>query len=268
MPEGDSIYKVAARLRPPLVGKSLTRVELREHGPVPSLVGAVVERIEAHGKHMFVYVGDRRALHVHLGMKGRWRAIRGGASQRFSPRSAVVVLAVDADAYVCFDAAFARLRSVEQIRQVLGRLGPDVLGESFDPAAAAERAQSHARGTVASVLLDQRVAAGIGNVYKSEVLFLCGVHPQTAASAVAHDQWVEIFRCASELMRANLGPGRRSSTAVHKGARHPAGVERLWVYRRRDAPCLRCKTPIQRSTDGDHARSTYWCPRCQPTQPS
>ena len=84
MPEGDSIFKVAARLRPALVGKPLTRLELRERGPVPSLVGRTVERIEAHGKHMFVFIEPRKVLHVHLGMKGRWRSFPGGVQRRTS----------------------------------------------------------------------------------------------------------------------------------------------------------------------------------------
>jgi len=265
MPEGDSIFKVAARLRPALVGKALSRLELREQGSVPSLVGSTVQRIDVHGKHMFVYIEPRKVLHVHLGMKGRWRAFPGGAQGRFPRGSAVAILGVGQDAFVCFRAAFGRLRSIDdpQVRRALERLGPDLLDPDFDLDRAVRRSLATTEGTVAEVLLDQRVVAGIGNVYKSEVLFSCGIHPLTPASRISDSQWREIYGCASELMRANLIPGWRSSTATHKAGRHPAGVERYWVYRRRAAPCLRCKAPIERSTDGDMARSTYWCPRCQ-----
>lgn len=267
MPEGDSIFKVAARLRPVLVGRPLSRLELREQGAVSSLIGHTVERIDVHGKHMFVYIEPRKVLHVHLGMKGRWRAFPGGAQKRYPAGSAVAILGTGADAYVCFRAAFARLRSIDDpsVRRALESLGPDLLAPDFDLGRAVERSLAAAEGTVAEVITDQRVVAGIGNVYKSEVLFLCGIHPLTRAAELSAAQWSDIYGCAAELMRANLIPGRRSSTATHKAARHPEGVERYWVYRRRAAPCLRCKTPIERSTAGDMARSTYWCPRCQPS---
>ena len=265
MPEGDSIFKVAARLRPVFVGKPLSRLELREQGPVPSLVGHTVERIDVLGKHMFVYIEPRKVLHVHLGMNGRWRSFPGGATKRFPPGSAVAILGTGDDAYVCFRAAFARLRPIDDpsVRRALESLGPDLLDPNFDLDRAVRRSMAASEGRVAEVITDQRVVAGIGNVYKSEVLFLCGIHPFTPAGQVTAAQWAEIYTCAAELMRANLISGRRSTTATHKAARHPGGVERHWVYRRRAAPCLRCKTPIERSTEGEMSRSTYWCPRCQ-----
>ncbi len=270
MPEGDSIFKVAARLRPALVGRPLSRFELRERGPVPSLVGTTVQRIEAVGKHMFVRLESRRVLHVHLGMNGRWRTFEGGAERHFSPASAVAILAVGPDAHVCFNAAFARLRDIADpsVRRVLESLGPDLLSPKFDLDRAVRRSLARAEGTVCETIIDQRVVAGIGNVYKSEVLFLCGLNPLTPSHEVTEAQWREIYLCASELMAQNLEPGMRSTTARHKAARHPEGVERFWVYRRGAAPCLRCKTPVERSTNGDMGRSTYWCPACQPTLPA
>lgn len=265
MPEGDTIFKVAQRLRPALVGKALSRVELRERGAVPSLVGNVVERIDVRGKHMFVYIEPRKVLHVHLGMKGRWRSFPGGVSRRFSLGSALAVLGVGDDVHVCVRAAFARLRSIDDpsVRRALERLGPDILADDFNLARAIARSLAASEGSVAEVITDQRVVAGIGNVYKSEVLFLCGIHPLTRAADIHEDQWRQIYERAAELMKANLIPGMRSSTATHKAGRHPEGVERFWVYRRRAAPCLRCKTPIERAADGSLDRSTYWCPRCQ-----
>ena len=266
MPEGDSIFKIAARLRPALVGKALSRLELRDQGPVASSVGRLVQRIDVHGKHMFVYIEPRKVLHVHLGMNGRWRSFPGGVARRFPRESTLAVLGVGEDAHVCFRAAFARLRPIDDasVRRAVERLGPDILDPGFAMGRVVARSLARREGTVAEVITDQRVVAGIGNVYKSEVLFLCGLHPLTPAAAVSAEQWEAVYACAAELMTANLIPGRRSSTAAHKAARHPGGVERLWVYRRRAAPCLRCKTPIERATAGDLDRSVYWCPRCQP----
>lgn len=266
MPEGDSIYKIAVRLRPVLVEQPLTRFELRDRGPVPFMVGKVVERIAVHGKHMMVHVQGRWVLHVHLGMHGRWRTYAGGLDYSFSRGKALAILGVGGDAIVCSNAAKARLCRTHDplLERTLARLGPDLLGSAFDADNATRRAMTRREGTVAEVITDQRVASGIGNVYKSEVLFICGVNPHTHAVQIDAKTWREIFTCAADLMRANLQPGPRTSTGKHKGARHPTGVERFWVYRRRAAPCLRCKSPIERSELGDLARSTYWCPQCQP----
>ena len=113
----------------------------------------------------------------------------------------------------------------------------------------------------------QRIAAGVGNVYKSEVLFLCGIHPLTPAETVGPETWTALFARAAQLMRANLGAGRRTTTNQNNTTPLRAGAPRMWVYRRRAEPCLRCRTPIERALVGDLARSTYWCPKCQPRSP-
>ncbi len=270
MPEGDSIFKVAARLRPALVGRSLARFELRDRGPISSLVGRAIEKIDVHGKNMFVHIESRWVLHVHLGMKGSWRAFPNGIDRMFPRASALAVLGVDRDVHVCFRAAKARLSRIDDpvLRRIVEQLGPDVLDPEFALERAVARSLAQRGRAVAEVITDQRVVAGIGNVYKSEVLFVCGLHPRTPSERVSATQWTELYTQAVTLMRANLIPGRRTTTATHKAGRHPAGVEPFWVYRRRAAPCLRCKTPVQRDELGDLARSTYWCPRCQPWDPA
>jgi endonuclease-8 len=109
------------------------------------------------------------------------------------------------------------------------------------------------------VLLDQSIAAGIGNVYRSEVLFLGGVHPKAPLASLSDRTVERLFRRARALMQANLGPGRRVTVP-----RRGPGAPRLWVYKRRHRPCLRCGSTIERLALGDEARAVYFCPSCQP----
>ena len=122
---------------------------------------------------------------------------------------------------------------------------------------------------VGAVLLDQSIVAGIGNVYRSEVLFLCGLHPWARVGTLADATLQGLFEQARALMRSNVGPWRRATVGPHRGARRRPETSLLWVYRREGLPCLRCRalgrqTLVRRSIEGRQARSTYWCPRCQP----
>ena len=151
--------------------------------------------------------------------------------------------------------------------RTLATLGPDLLG-NFD----AERALAHVRQNdarpVHEVLLDQRVMAGIGNVYKSEILFLSRVHPDTPAAALSDDQWREMIALAQKLLEANVAEGAGGQIVTYRGLRQTTGrmnpADRLWVYSRGGQACRRCGTRIASRKDGDDARVTYWCPRCQP----
>lgn len=265
MPEGDSVLKYALRLRPVLVGESIVRFELRERGPIGRLAGKHVQSIDVHGKHMMIAIEPHWVLRVHLGMKGRWAVHAPGQRWRYPPNDARVIVETKDHVVVCFRASTAELTRADdpRLRETLRALGPDVLADDFDPKAAAARARPHADAPIAEVLLDQRVAAGIGNVYRSELLFLARIHPRTPVRDVDDATLEDLFTRARDLMRANIAPGPRTTTATHKAARHPHDVARLWVYRRRGLPCHRCRAPIDRILVGDLARSIYYCPRCQ-----
>ncbi len=261
MPEGDTIHRAANRLRPALDGHVLTRFE------APRLVGdrprggERIDGVEARGKHLLIHFSGGLSLRTHMRMTGSWHLYRSG--ERWRKPAHLLRALVEADSgwqAVCFQAPV-----VETYRRALGdptplaSLGPDLTAADPDLDAVMGRvtAMVEPSTAVADVLLDQRVVAGIGNVYKSEVLFLHGLDPFTAVADVAPGSLRRILATAHDLLRVNLDTGRR---ATYRGG--------LAVYGRRGQPCLRCGTPVRMSRQGPAARSTYWCPACQQRPPA
>lgn len=267
MPEGDTLHTLALTLRPRLQGEPIERLYLRDRGDVEAARGHPIDAVEVVGKHLLVLVGHRFTLHVHLGLRGRWRLFDPQAAWQAAARTSTVALVVPRTVLAISQSAVHELRPYRDMRleQQLRRLGPDVLATDFEVEAVVARARAagHRDLAVTDLLLDQSVAAGIGNVYRSEVLFLAGVYPWTAVAALDDPTLHGLFARAQALMRANVGPGRRVTVEPHRGARRPPGAPRLWVYGREHQPCLRCRTPIRRSIEGRQARPTWWCPACQ-----
>lgn len=267
MPEGDSIYKDALHLRPLLLDHPLHRCWMRDRGWVERLKGKRVQAVDAYGKHLLIAIEPEWVIRVHLGMYGRWRTFEGARAAKAPFTRAAVGLETAAVALLCFRAMQAELvRAGDPVlRRRLQRLGPDLLGPQPPWDEILHRARTGEPRSIAELLLDQQVAAGIGNVYKSEVLFLEGVHPLCSVDALEDATLLHIYRQSRTLMLANLGPGARTTTLLASpGVRRPPSTSRTWVYRRSGLPCFRCGSPIARTTHGDMARSTYWCPRCQP----
>lgn len=262
MPEGDTVHRNARVLHRELQGRALTRLFVRDRGDVSELAGRAVNRIEARGKHLLVHMDGGWVLRVHLGMKGRW--LRRHVRERV-PHNVTAMLVADETAYICEGAFTAELLREETLRTHprLARLGPDLLAEPPDIAEAVRRARmpAYANREVGELLTDQRVAAGIGNVYKSEVLFECRVHPRARMREIPEAKVAELFERAAQLMRLNLLTRRR--TAVPLRRRATPSAQRLWVYMRNGKPCLDCGEAIERFMQGDLHRSTYFCPRCQ-----
>jgi endonuclease VIII len=255
VPEGDTIWRAAARLAPALEGKAVVRVEVpRLSGPVPT-VGQVVERVAARGKYLLVDFTDGGVLETHMKMTGSWHLYRPGERWRRARSTARVVLEVADWVAVCFAAPHVRYHPAGSRRSGPTHLGPDLTGPAPDLDEAADRmARLPVAGTpVAVALLDQRICCGVGNVYKSEVLHHCGLHPTTPVEAVDGGLRLRLVETAHRMLRANLGTARRRTV--------PEG---LAVYGRGGEPCRRCGTPIRRAVHGEHVRSTYWCPTCQP----
>lgn len=264
MPEGDTLFKVAARLRPALEGHQLTRFEApRLVGDAPAL-GERIEAVEARGKHLLIHFERGLVLRTHLRMTGSWHVYREGERWQKAAHLARAVVGADSGwVAVCFQAPVVEThhRSAAEPPALAG-LGPDlcrtasledsVLDEVLD------RADRLAPPdlTVGEALLDQRIAAGIGNVYKSEACFATGVDPGTPMGDVPRDLRRRVWATASKQLQANLGRAERRT--------HAAG---LAVYGRRGQPCHRCGTPIAMARHGEQARSSYWCPTCQPPAP-
>jgi endonuclease-8 len=263
VPEGDTVHRVARVLGAELPGRLVDRVELRDRGEVTELAGKRVEGVEPLGKHMAIHLEGGWSLRVHLGMKGRWLRLH---VRQARPRSPALVLESGETAYVCDGAYRVETVRTSALRRhpKLARLGPDLLAEppDIDGAVRRARAPGYAGREIGDLLLDQRVAAGIGNVYKSEVLFECRVHPRTPAGSLSESSLRSIFEKSAALMRLNLLTRRRTHVPLRR--RPTPSAQRLWVYRRAGSPCLDCGTPIERFLQGDMGRSTYFCPVCQP----
>src|SRR5687768_13145899 len=208
MPEGDTIHRIANRLAS-LPGKTLERVTTQ--GLERDLAGRVVASVAAHGKHLVIELDNGTQLRMHLGMNGRFRAYDRASGEltlaRMSPGRASLALVVEQAIYLWVGARTVEIsdRRAPMRGTAIASLGPDVLADDFDCRQAASRAGVHATRTIADVLLDQRVVAGIGNIYKCESLFVAGVDPRTLVGALAIDQLEAIFRAARTLMLANLG---------------------------------------------------------------
>lgn len=260
MPEGDTIHKIAAAMAPRLVGQRLcaARVHQRRQQQVS---GVAVTAVEAHGKHLLIELDDGYVLRSHLGMHGSWHRYLPGERWRRPQRQASLVLQTERDVFVCFNAMEVEwLRAAGVRRRVFGqRLGQDLLRSEPDLAQVTDRARELLDGDtpIAQVLLDQRVAAGIGNVYKCELLFIERLAPATPLSQVTDETLRRLYGEASRLLRGNLGGGRR----VTRREGDQAG--RLWVYGRAGKPCLRCETPVACCRVGEPPRTTWYCPSCQ-----
>jgi endonuclease-8 len=222
--------------------------------PAAKLVGQRVEAVEAQGKHLLVRLDSGQVLHSHMKMTGSWHVYREGEPWRRPESQARLILACGDRVAVCFNAPVVELlaRRAEAVHPALVGLGPDLLVDPFDVDEVRRRARSRPPDLpIGELLLDQRVVAGIGNIWRCESLFVERRNPWQAQSALTDDELDRLVLTASRLMRAQLGPWR------------PENGQR-WVYGRSGRPCRRCGTPIQARRYGEGARVVYWCPRCQP----
>jgi endonuclease-8 len=261
VPEGDTIHRAATSLRAAL-----------DHGPVEAIdapgvrgprpdVGEPIEAIEARGKHLLVRFGGGVTLHTHLGMTGSWRVF-GPSGNGVSPTrpGTRVRVATGRAAAVCRSAPTVELLGRDDLRRhaVLSTLGPDLCLPDPDIAAIVERVRrmEGPATPIAVVLLDQRPASGIGNVYRSEVLWACRADPFAPVGGLSDDALEDLFATANRQLRANLREWRRRT--------YGDGVA---VYDRGGRPCPRCGTPIASRRLGEQARTTWWCPTCQTSAP-
>ncbi len=266
MPEGDTIFRIADVLRRSLVGSMVTnayahpRPGLRRVPSLERVISATVTSVEARGKHLLIAFDNGLTLRTHLRMHGSWHRYRPGeAWRRGRAQASAVIETVDAVA-VCFDAPEVELMTDAEIARhpQLSSLGPDLLSRSFDAAEAARRLRAQPERPVGEALLDQRAIAGIGNVYKSEICFLEGVNPWRPMREYDDETVARLVGTARRLLAGNVSGGARVTTGEHRPGRQ------LWVYGRGGRPCRRCGTLIEARRQGEQARTTYWCPRCQP----
>jgi endonuclease-8 len=274
MPEGDTIFKAARTLHRALAGQTITRFETvlvhlaRVNIDTP-VAGRTVETVAAAGKHLLMTLSGDLVLRTHMRMNGSWHIYRPGERWQL-PRDEMRI-AIDTTDWVAVAfrvhvAEFVQASALARHRPI-ATLGPDLLVETFDAEEALRRMRTRPSEPIADVLLDQRVLAGVGNVYKSEVLFLARIHPDATVAMLSDDALRAVIAIARRLLLENVVEKPGPSMVTYRGFRRTTGrmrpADRLWVYSRGGKRCRTCGTPIAFRKTGDAARVTYWCPTCQ-----
>jgi endonuclease VIII len=257
MPEGDTIYAAARRIRGALVGADIVSVETphrrfeRDRWP-ERLGGRAVRAVDTKGKHLFIRFEGDLTLHSHLRMNGWWGVYERGRRWGKSPGRAWLVIRTADHEVVQFGGPVLELMTDSRSRfdHRIARLGPDILAGEFDDGAFLRRLrEDDPKRGIGDALLDQRNVCGIGNVWKAEACFLAGLDPWRPLERVSDREALDAVHAVRPLMlRSGQGGGVM---------REP------WVFERHGRPCRRCGTIIRARGQGDDNRTTYWCPTCQ-----
>jgi endonuclease-8 len=251
--EGDTILRTALRLDAALAGNQVSARAPNPRGRaagVERLDRGRVERVDSIGKHLLLYFDGDRVLHSHLGMSGSWHVYTSGSAWRKPASSAWLVLSAREAVAVQFAGPTLRVLDASRLwsDRALGRLGPDILAPRFTAGAALASLCGADRATaLGEALLDQRLIAGIGNLFKSEGCFAAQISPWHRLGELEDDELAHVIRSTRELMGEAVRSGRQPRR----------------VYRRAGQPCPRCGTLLRARGQGDANRTTYWCPRCQ-----
>ena len=271
MPEGDTVWLAAHRLHERMAGRVMTESDFRWPSlATASVTGRTLLEVVPRGKHLLFHFDDQRTLHTHFRMEGSWHLYQRGERWKGGPAWQIrVVLGTAESMAVGYRLPVVDLIPTAQEITVVGHLGPDILGPDWDLPAALSNLRARPKRSIGMALLDQRNLAGIGNIYRTEALFLAGVHPMTPVGEVA--DLAAVVEHARRLMERNKARPSQSTTGEEGfGRAH-------YVFERGRRPCRRCGTFIlvSRQADdaagkpsggphADTARLTYWCPRCQP----
>jgi endonuclease-8 len=283
MPEGDTLFRAATTLRKALLGRIVTRFESEVPGVAvvddrTPVAGRRVSAVEARGKHLLITFSvepseneptpDTSApnasdliLHTHLRMTGSWHVYRPGERWQKPERYAKVVIYTDAFVAPCFSAPVVELLTEWQTQRHtdLQELGPDAMTDEFDAEEAKQRLLRRPEVEIGVALMNQRLMAGVGNVYKSEVLFMLRVSPFAKVGELGESMIEQLVAESHRLLRLNQDRGSRR-TVFGLSER-----DRLWAYGRSGEPCRVCGATIHMRRQGLDARSTYYCPHCQGT---
>jgi endonuclease-8 len=262
VPEGDTVYRTAQLLDRELSGQVLTSSDFRvpQHATADLAGGTVVETV-SRGKHLLTRVDrgdDRWTLHTHLKMEGSWKVVRRGQRWPRSAANARVVLESEQRTAIGFSLGIVELIPRDHEDDVVGHLGPDLLGPDWDEEVAVANLAAEPDQRIRDALLDQRNLAGIGTMYAAELCFVSGVDPATPVGAVPDLR--RLVRRARQMLMLNKERAVQSTTGDLRER------ERMWVFRRDKSPCRRCGTSVAVTQLGPpgRERASYWCPSCQP----
>ncbi|HWC35654.1 MAG TPA: DNA-formamidopyrimidine glycosylase family protein [Mycobacteriales bacterium] len=259
MPEGDTVWLAAKRMRDALAGHELTETDFRVPRYATSdLSGQTVLDVVARGKHMLTRLDNGVTLHTHFEMDGTWRIFAPDQKWTGGPAHEIrIVLSTTNARAVGYRIPVIDLLPTAEEASVIGHLGPDLLDPGFDADEAVRRLLEHPSITIGEALLDQRNLAGIGNLYKAEVLFLTGVNPWTPVGETTN--LPKVVSLARRLLLANRDRDEQITTGNRRRG------EQTWVYGRAARPCRRCGATVRRADQGPPGRErvTFWCERCQ-----
>ena len=267
MPEGDTIFRTARTLTRALAGQTVTRFETvlptlaRVDCDTP-LTSRTVERVESRGKWLLMHFSGDLILLTHMLMSGSWHIYRPGEKWQRHRSHMRVVVETRAMLAVAFDVPVAEFHSARSLARRAGfnRLGPAPLDADFDPAVATANLAAHPCLELGPALLDQTVLAGLGNVFKSEVAFACGLSPFRIVATLTPRQLADLVAVARQFLQANVAASsghRRTTTG------HTLRQQNLWVYGRDGEPCRRCAAPIRSQKHTADGRISFFCPLCQ-----
>ncbi|HZA72434.1 MAG TPA: DNA-formamidopyrimidine glycosylase family protein [Propionibacteriaceae bacterium] len=260
MPEGDTVWRVCQGLNQVLAGRELSRCEFRVPAfATTDLTGVGVREVVSRGKHQLFRFTNDHTLHTHFRMEGTWRIHPAGRKWSGGPEFQIrAVLATPEHSCVGYRLPVVELLPTADEDQVVGHLGPDLLGPDWDLDEAVRRVAADPARTIGEALLDQRNLAGIGTFYRAELLFLQGIHPRTLVRDVANLR--RLIQRGQQLLFANRWRLEQSTTGDLRPNR------RTYVFERPGQPCRRCGTSIRSEEFGPltQERRSYWCPRCQP----
>lgn len=276
MPEGDTIFRSARALGRALGGRVITGFRstyptlTRVHDDTP-LTGQTVEQVESRGKWLLMHFSSGATLATHMLMSGSWHIYRPGERWQ-KPRSTARIVIENAEYHaIGFNVPVAEMHTGDTLAR--DRRFPqhenDLLSTEFDAGAALERIFQNADGEIGDVLLNQRVMAGVGNVFKSEACFVAGIHPFAKIGMLTRAEVQRVIRVAHRQLSANVLEDSGDTIVTWRGAgrrtTHRSNpTESLWVYGRNGEPCRKCGGRIRRRIQGFDARVTFWCPACQP----
>lgn len=262
MPEGDAVYRFARLIEGALLGKEIRAARAQGPGPVPKtqlLVGATCTSIDTYGKNLLIHFDNGLVLRGHLRMYGAWFVYKPGETWDRHPAQARLVLEVDDAVVVNFSAPVIELLEERALgfHAPLAKLGPDLLDEGFNEAEAFARFREPAlaRLTLGDAIMDQKVMAGVGNIWKQETLFRCRLNPWLRVGDLSDEDLRLIIQTARGLLRASTG--KENSLGLK---RRPT----MFVYMRGGQPCPNCHARLRSSPQGEDIRHTAWCPQCQP----
>jgi endonuclease VIII len=275
VPEGDTIFRAARTLNRALAGHKIEKFQsvfpklLRVDVDQP-IRGRTVEKVEAQGKWLLMHLSGGLILLTHMLMSGSWHIYRIREKWRMPQSAMRVMLATDDFVAVAFNIQIAEFHTSDSLRRRAGfsALGPSLLASDFDESQAMAHLTANPALEIGDALLKQSIVAGIGNVYKSEICFACGVNPFRKVSTLTQEEVQSLMATARKFLRANVADSSGNQIVTYTGMRRTTSQanpdERLWVYKRAGEPCRRCGDLIESRKQGVDARVTFWCPQCQP----